>query len=469
MTASSDTDYREPLIGAADTVGATTGGATTVAVAKRYGWFPIFALATTLAIQNGEMSSLSQAIPGIEHAFQVSDVDVGFIPFAMAGVGVIGAVPMGILADRLRRTRLIAAATALWTACMAFNGAAASYMMVFAARLGVGGLEANSPASTSLIADYYRVAERGRMMSYYQAGALAGALVGFVGGGVAVAAGGWRWAFFMWVPAGLLVCWLLMRTPEPPRGHQDADFLTDAEQEQPFAAAITAKLRGPSRVGTLDYEQAGLREVARELLRIRTMWLGVLSLTVSALLLNGLSFWAVPYFRRVHHMGPAQAGLVTSILGVSAIVGILGGGHLADRLMRRGVVCARVYVIAFASLAATPLLAAAFASTDLPVTLPLFAFGGVAVTLPVAPSEAMLTDVVVARLRGRAASVRSIVRSVSTIGPLIIGAVSTVIGLRLALVSLTPIYAIGGLLVLLALRTYPRDLAFVLAESRRGS
>jgi MFS family permease len=103
------------------------------------------------------------------------------------------------------------------------------------------------------------------------------------------------------------------------------------------------------------------------------------------------------------------------------------------------------------------------------VTLPLFAFGGVAVTLPVAPSEAMLTDVVVARLRGRAASVRSIVRSVSTIGPLIIGAVSTVIGLRLALVTLTPIYAIGGLLVLLALRTYPRDLAFVLAESRRAS
>jgi MFS family permease len=128
-----------------------------------------------------------------------------------------------------------------------------------------------------------------------------------------------------------------------------------------------------------------------------------------------------------------------------------------------------VYVIAFASLAATPLLAAAFASTDLPVTLPLFAFGGVAVTLPVAPSEAMLTDVVVARLRGRAASVRSIVRSVSTIGPLIIGAVSSVIGLRLALVTLTPIYAIGGLLVLFALRTYPRDLAFVLAESRRRS
>ncbi len=464
MTTPSDTEHRDPAAGLAEAPVETT---TTIAVAKRYGWFPIFALATTLAIQNGEMSSLSQAIPGIERAFRVSDVAVGLIPFAMAGVGVIGAVPMGILADRLRRTRLLAAATALWTACMAFNGAANSYLMVFVARLGVGGLEATSPASTSLVADHYRVQDRGRMMGYYQAGSLAGSLVGFVGGGIAVAVGGWRWAFWMWVPAGLLVCWLMLRTPEPARGHQDASFLAEADDEHPVAAAITTKLRAPTRVGTLEYERASLGQIAREFLHVRTMWLGVFSLTISQLLLAGLGFWAVPYFRRVHHMGPAQAGLVTSVLGISAIVGILGGGSLADRLMRRGVICARVWVIVFASLAASPLLAAAFASTDLPVTLPLFAFGGVAVTLPVAPAEAMFTDVIVADLRGRAASVRSALRSLSTVGPLVIGAISGVIGLRLALVVLTPIYAIGGLMMLLALRTYPRDLAFVLAESRR--
>jgi MFS family permease len=271
----------------------------------------------------------------------------------------------------------------------------------------------------------------------------------------------------MWVPAGLLVCWFMLRAPEPPRGHQDAQFLESVDEAGAGVSAMATQLGAPNRVGTLDYEKASLRQVAREFLHIRTMWLGILSLTVSGLLLNGLSFWAVPYFRRVHHMGPAQAGLVTSVLGVSAIVGILGGGFLADRLMRRGVICARVYVVAFASIAASALLAPAFASTDLPVTVPLFALGGVAVTLPVAPAEAMLTDVVVARLRGRAASVRSAVRSLSTGGPVVIGFVSTLIGLRLALVALTPIYAIGGVLVLLALRTYPRDLAFVLAECRR--
>jgi MFS family permease len=473
MTTPSDTDYRDAVAGAGGAAGATglaehgVETPTTLAVAKRYGWFPIFALATTLAIQNGETSSLSQAIPGIEHTFGVSDAAVGFIPFAMAGVGILGAVPMGVLADRVRRTRLLATATALWTGCMAFNGAAASYLMVFAARLGVGGLEATSPAATSLIADQYRVQDRGRMMGYYQAGSLGGSLIGFVGGGIAVAVGGWRWAFWMWVPAGLLVCWFMLRAPEPPRGHQDAQFLESVDEAGAGVSAMATQLGAPNRVGTLDYEKASLRQVAREFLHIRTMWLGILSLTVSGLLLNGLSFWAVPYFRRVHHMGPAQAGLVTSVLGVSAIVGILGGGFLADRLMRRGVICARVYVVAFASIAASALLAPAFASTDLPVTVPLFALGGVAVTLPVAPAEAMLTDVVVARLRGRAASVRSAVRSLSTGGPVVIGFVSTLIGLRLALVALTPIYAIGGVLVLLALRTYPRDLAFVLAECRR--
>ena len=42
------------------------------------------------------------------------------------------------------------------------------------------------------------------------------------------------------------------------------------------------------------------------------MWFGTLSLTVSQLLLYGLSFWGVEYFERVHHLGPALAGTLRS-------------------------------------------------------------------------------------------------------------------------------------------------------------
>jgi MFS family permease len=208
------------------------------------------------------------------------------------------------------------------------------------------------------------------------------------------------------------------------------------------------------------------------------MWFGVMSLTISQLLLNGLQFWGVPYFKRVHHMGAAGAGAVTALLGLGSVVGILGGGVLADRLLRRGIVNARVYVVAFGSMFATAIMLPAFLSTNLLVTAPLLFVGGALLTLPVAPAEAIVSDVVVAELRGRAATVRSAVRALSTVGPLLIGGLSTLLvshggldradGLRLAIVALTPLYAIGGLIMLLAARTYPGDIAFVLAEARRN-
>jgi len=50
---------------------------------------------------------------------------------------------------------------------------------------------------------------------------------------------------------------------------------------------------------------------------------------------------------------------------------------------------------------------------------------------------------------------------------LVIGALKGVFGLRTALMVVTPVYAVGGLIMWFAARTYPSDLAFVAAESRR--
>ena len=441
--------------------------------AVRYGWLPLIAVASTVALEAGERQSLSQAVDGIQHHFGVSDFAVGFLPFAMAIVGVFGAFPIGILADRMRRTVLLAWAVVVWTVCMGLNGLATSYALLFTARLGVGAVEANGPAAVSLLSDYYPVKDRARTMGLYQSGALIGAIVGLTIGGVAVAAGGYRWAFWMWVPAGVAATLFLLRMPEPRRGDQDAVFEEDMALVTPGGTDVadltemTGLLPEPTRVGTLDYDRATSREVGRELLRIPSMWFGVMSITISQLLLSSLQFWAVPYFKRVHHLGAAEAGAYTALLGIGSVAGVLGGGFLADRFLRRGIINARVYVVAFSSMAASVFLVPAFASTTLLVTVPLFFLGGVFLTLPLAPAEALVSDVVVAELRGRAGTVRSVVRALSNVGPVLVGGLSSVMGLRLALVSITPIYAVGGVIMLLAARSYPADIAFVVAEAKR--
>jgi MFS family permease len=370
----------------------------------------------------------------------------------------------------------------MWTLVMGLNGlAATTFALLFVFRLGVGVVEANGPAAVSLLSDYYPVAERAKRMGLYLSGALIGAIVGLVGGGIAVTYGGWKWAFLMWVPVGVVVAVVVARQPEPRRGDQDADFhgdltLTAGAGEIAEFAAVASLLPPPRREGTLDYSCCTVREVGRELLRIPTMWFGVIAVTISQLLLNGLQFWAVPYYKRVHHLSATKAGAITAAFGLGAAVGIIAGGFFADRLLRAGKVNARVYVVAFGSIGASLLLFPGFASTNLALSGSLMVIGGFLLTVPIAPAEALMTDVVVAQLRGRASSVRSVVRSLSSVGPFAIGGLSALLmssglshadSLRFALVAFTPLYAVGGLVMLLAARTYGSDVAFVVAESRR--
>src|SRR3954468_21613981 len=434
---------------------------------------PVVALALTVMLETGERGSLSQAVDGIQAQFHVSDFWIGALPSGMTLIGALGSIPFGFLADRMRRVLLLAGAMAGWTLVMGLNALAPTFLFLFVTRLGVGIVEANGPAAVSLLSDYYPVQDRAKRIGMYNSGALVGSALGLGLAGVVVDAWGWRAAFWMWIPFGIATVLVLLRTPEPARGHQDADFHADMAVDAAMGGVDATTLAGrlhlpePTRVGTLDYDGCTWREAYREIFRIRSMWFGVLGVTISQALLAGLGFWGVPYFKEVHHLSASAAGGYVIIFGLGAAIGVVSGGFVADRILRRGIVNARIYVVVVSSIIATIAFVPAFLSTDLAVTLPLFFVGGIFLTLPVAPSDALLTDVVVAPLRGRAAGIRSLVRSAAGLMPLVIGGLKGVYGLQTALVIVTPVYAIGGLIMLLAARTYPSDLAFVVAESRR--
>jgi MFS family permease len=455
----------------------------------------LIALAATTMLMQGDQSALAQAVHGIEKQFGLSDQVVGLIPLIMAGCASLGAIPIGVLADRRRRTWVLAGVCAVWALAMGAGALAATVAVLFAARLVTGAAEGTPPVAISLLSDYFPVRRRSEAMGVYQAGAVAGAFIGLLGGGVAVQLGGWRWAFWIWVPIGLLVAAFYLFAHEPVRGHQDARFEAELAQAvksgepasalaAPEAASLATggvlKLPKPRPGPPPPESDASLKEALRFLMRIPSMWFGTLSLTVSQLLLYGLSFWGVEYFERVHHLGPALAGTLVTVLGAGSAVGVLAGGFLSDRLLRHGHVNARVYVVAYGSIGATLVLAPAFAVTNLWLGAPLLFLGGVMLTLPIAPAEALCTDVVPPDLRGRGAMVRQVVRTASYAGPYLIGVVavaiaarsdgmSSTVGLHWAIVSVCPLYALGGLIMLLGVRYYPRDIAYVVAHARARS
>ena len=458
---------------------------TVVEMAVRYGWMPLIALAATNALGSGEVSSLSQAVDGIQKSFHVSDATVALLPVSLSVVGVFGAIPFGFLADRRRRTFVMAAAMVAWTACMGLNGLAWGFGVLLAFRIGVGFAEASGSAAVSLMGDYYPVARRAAAMGWYSSGAIFGSLIGFVGGGIAVSLGGWRWAFWFWVPLGIGVAAFVATRVEPKRGQQEVDFEAarlaaisgDPIMEASSAAmAFASQLPAPRRVGTIDYRTAGVGAIMRELFRIRSMWWALLSLTVAQCMASALGFWAIPFFKRVDHMNSVTAGLFTGILLPTAIMGVIGGGFVADRLSRRGMLNARIYVVVVGAAVSAVALPIGFASHNRLVTALLLLVGGCSITVPIAPSEALFNDVVVADLRGRAASVRSMVRAVSSVGSLAVGLIADhmggssighAAGLQHALVLFAPICGVAGMAFFFARRSYGHDLAFVCAETTR--
>src|ERR1700735_5054320 len=82
------------------------------------GAIALTALAATTMLAQGDQSALAQAVHGIEQQFGISDQVVGLIPLVMAACASIGAIPLGVLADRRRRTWVLAGVCAVWTIAM---------------------------------------------------------------------------------------------------------------------------------------------------------------------------------------------------------------------------------------------------------------------------------------------------------------------------------------------------------------
>lgn len=445
-----------------------TGGS-----AARYGAFPVVALASTLMLEQGERLSLAQALDGIRAEFEVGRGAVGALASAMVFVGVIGGIPFGVLADRWRRSALLVIAMVIWTVCMGLGAIAPGFVFLFIGRLGVGMVEANGPAAVSLMSDYYPVATRARMMGRYQMGGIAGGLLGVALSGVLVDTYGWRAAFWMWIPFGMIVVLVLARLPEPERGAQDRAFHHEAMTgvETDGVPGIQPDLHLPApRRSDLDYDNATWREVFAELRHIRSMWFAVMSLTISAFLSGALQVWGIDFFKTSFDLSATKAGAFVPVIGAGAAIGLMTGGEVADRLLRRGIANARVYVTAISSVLATMFFLPGFLTSSLPLAATLLFFGSLFLTAPIAPSEALMSDVVPAALRGRAAAIRSIVRALAALAPWVVGQLADASDLPTALAMVTPLYAIGGLVMLFAARSYPSDLASAAAETaRRGT
>jgi predicted MFS family arabinose efflux permease len=160
----------------------------------------------------------------IQDSLHISDGQFGLISgFYFALFYTFISIPIGYVADRTSRSKVLAIACAIWSAATVACGMAANFMQFAFSYMAVGFGEAGGvPPSYALISDYFPPGKRGTALGLYNLGLPIGAALAIAFGAAIASAFSWQLAFRGLGALGLLaVIGILVIVKEPKRGGLD--------------------------------------------------------------------------------------------------------------------------------------------------------------------------------------------------------------------------------------------------------
>ena len=215
---------------------------------------------------------LAAVLPQIKHDFLAGDPNqnakAGSLGSAFLISYMCAAPILGWLADRVSRWWLVGISVAVWSLASGWSGLAASFAILLLTRAFVGIGEAGyGPAAPTILSDLYPLQRRGRTLAYFYLAMPVGGALGYAFGGKIGDLLGWRWAFYLVVPPGLLLALLCF-------------FMRDPR------ARSTSNLNTTPRPKLADYIS---------LLRTRSYIINTAAMTALTFAIGGISFWVPDY------------------------------------------------------------------------------------------------------------------------------------------------------------------------------
>jgi len=236
---------------------------------------------------------------------------------AMAKTGALGtaflltymlaAPALGWLADRFQRWMIVGFAVIFWSLASGASGLAATFTALLITRIFVGiGEGGYGPAAPTILADLYPLENRGRVLAIFCAAIPVGSALGYVLGGAISGHLGWRWAFYLVTPPGLLLGALCFMQRDPRTSR--------SRREQKALASLS------------DYVT---------LVRTPSYVLNLLAQAAFTFAIGGLGFWVAAYLRYRDQPTASGKAMFGAILVVAGLISTLLGGWIADRLRNR--------------------------------------------------------------------------------------------------------------------------------------
>jgi MFS family permease len=215
----------------------------------------------------------------------------------------------GWLADRMSRWLLVGVSVLLWSLASGGSGLASTFTMLLITRLFVGIGEAGyGPAAPTIISDLYPVQKRGSVLAWFYLAIPVGSAIGYAVGGWVGSHYGWRWAFYVVVPPGLVLGIVSLFMRDPPRGQTD---------------------RGVKAVARVKWEDY------LALAKIPSYVLNTLGMAALTFAIGGISYWMPRYLTRVRGLPASSKVTFGAILCVAGALATLAGGLAGDKVERR--------------------------------------------------------------------------------------------------------------------------------------
>ncbi|MGN6375296.1 MAG: MFS transporter [Sphingomonas sp.] len=444
---------------------------------KRAGWRIIILLACVLGLELGDLGATSAVSDQLKQAFGISNTQVGLLLAVVSYVTALATLPMGVLVDRFRRKTILVVTIAIWTVAMALSGAATSYGLLLAARLFLGAVMAAAyPCIASMTGDFFKPEARASTYGMILTGELLGAGLGFFISGEISSLLNWRWSFYvMALPSAVLAFAIWRWLPEPDRGGQnwaEAPGSSDGAGGDAMRTVVLGDHVKPRErmVMQRDPEHCSWWWAMRYCLRLPTFRLLVAASALAYSFFAGIRTFGMIYFTAHYGLSRSTVSALIAVPGAGALVGVLLGGRVSERLLSRGRRDARIIVPAIALIASVPPFALAIWTTSVWLGVILLFLGAGFLAAALAPIDAARLDIIHPRLWGRAESGRMAIRSLmegST--PLLFGAMSGWLGggesglMWTSLIMLLMMVA-AGIFAFGARSTYPRDVATVEAS-----
>jgi MFS family permease len=398
-----------------------------------YKWWVVAMLWSVCLFNYADRQAIFSVFPVLKAQFGLSDVELGVVGASFMWMYALFGPVAGWLGDRFERKTIIIFALIFWSAATAATSLCHTFWELTLVRsLGGLGEAFYFPAAMSLISDYHGRKTRSRAMSLHQSSVYAGTITGGTVAGYVAQYYSWRSSFVLFGAVGcLLGIMLAALLKEPQRGQLDT---------------------GGEKTGT---GYGGVRDGLKEIFRSRMV-------AVLCAVFVGANFvavvfltWMPSFLYRKFYMSLTMAGLNgTVFIQIAAVLGVLSGGMLADRLAgrHRG---GRMLTQAIGLIGGVPFLFLTGWTRSLPLLMLAMTAFGYFKGLYDANIFASLYDVVEVRRRAAAAG---ILNSIGWLGgglaPVVIARASESFGMSASISATCAIYFGIACLLLWGVKTH---------------